>query len=90
MLPIRQTWAIVQSRTRKVDTCRKMLDSIDHSIELPTRLDALLTVDVLQVMAALAFKLNTSLCCFVQVILIITNRKEMYEHALEGMRRNES
>jgi hypothetical protein len=66
-----------------------MLGSVNQFIDLPMRLDPLLTVDVLQVLMAPAFKLNTGLCCPVQVILIIVNSNEVYEHVLEVMRRNE-
>jgi hypothetical protein len=44
---------------------------------------------MLYVLAALVFKLDTGLCCFVQVISIVANSKEMYEHVLKVRPRNE-
>jgi hypothetical protein len=66
-----------------------MLDTTNYSISLPETLDPLLAVNMLYVLAALAFKLDTGLCCFVQVISIVANSKEMYEHVLKVRPRNE-
>jgi hypothetical protein len=66
-----------------------MLGFANQFIDLPMRLDPLLMVDVLQVLMAPAFKLNTGFCCLVQVNLIIVNSNDVYEHVLEVMRRNE-
>jgi hypothetical protein len=66
-----------------------MVDIVDYNIGHSVTLNPLIVVDMLQALTALTFKLDPGLCCFVQVMLIISNSKEMYEHALEVRRRNE-